>query len=371
LKISAKKNKIISMKILAIETSCDDTSVSVVENGRKVLSSVVSSQTEIHSKYGGVVPEVAARAHIKNMLPVLEEALTRAKADIKDIDYIAVSKGPGLIGSLVVGVNTARTLAFLYDKPLIALHHTEGHIYANWLDDNLKDNQTPPKFPLLCLTVSGGHTNIIYMKDHLEYQIVGQTIDDAAGEAYDKVAKMLGMTYPGGPVIAACAEAGCPDSIILPRTDLTQKPKRNEQGFLEKPLPSLDFSFSGLKTAVLKEVKMAEKDRFQHVTKEDIAAAFQLAANEILVRNLLRAIKIYFPRSILLSGGVAANIQLRRLIKNELENSFAKYNFYFPNPEYCTDNAAMIGAAAYWHIRKKSFIRPERLTADPNYRLKG
>lgn len=357
------------MKILAIETSCDDTSVAVVKDGTKVLSSVVSSQIDLHSKYGGVVPEVAARAHIQNMIPVLDEALCEAKSTWSDIDAIAVTKGPGLVGSLIVGVNTAKTLALLKQKPLVALHHTEGHIYANWLEDNLQEGQTPPEFPLICLTVSGGHTNIILMKDHLNYNIVGQTIDDAAGEAYDKVAKMLGLTYPGGPVIAKCAESGCQDTLELPRVDLTKAPERNEQGFLEKPEPSLDFSFSGLKTAVLKEVREAEKTNFSKTKKDDIAASFQLAANEILARNLLRAVEKYKPKSVLLSGGVAANTQLKEIIIRELSSKVASNNFYYPKPKYCTDNAAMIAAAAYFHSKDSNFTDPKGLIPDPNLKI--
>jgi N6-L-threonylcarbamoyladenine synthase len=207
------------------------------------------------------------------------------------------------------------------------------------------------------------------MKSHLDYEVVGQTIDDAAGEAYDKVAKMLGLSYPGGPVIAECAKDGCADNIWLPRTDLTKKPERNAEGFLEEPKPSLDFSFSGLKTAVLKEVKLAEQDEYKHVKKADIAAAFQTAANEILVRNLLRAIQEYSPKSVLLSGGVAANTQLRQSIQNELENSFINYEFYYPKIEYCTDNAAMIAAAAFWHAKNGNFTAAESLVPDPNHKI--
>lgn len=355
------------MKILAIESSCDDTSVSIVENGTKVLSTVISSQADIHSKYGGVVPEVAARHHLENMIPVLDKALSDAKLKLPEIDAIAVTKGPGLIGSLIVGVNTARTLAKIYKKPLIAVHHTEGHIYANWLSDNLRSGHKPPIFPLVCLTVSGGHTNLIYMEDHLDYKIVGETIDDAAGEAFDKVAKMLGLSYPGGPEISAYAKAGCETTFSFPRVDLTKPPARNEQGFLEKPAESLNFSFSGLKTAVLKEVR--EKERSGKLTKQDISdisASFQTAAVDILTRNLLRAVDKHKPISVLLSGGVAANNQLRESIENSLQKNV---EFYFPKSLYCTDNAAMIASAAYQHFLKNDFTDPNTLTPDPNLKL--
>lgn len=358
------------MKILAIETSCDDTSVAIVENGEQVLSSVVSSQAE-HSKYGGVVPEVAARAHIQNMIPVLNQALDEASTTIEEIDYIAVTAGPGLIGSLIVGVNTARSLAKAYKKPLVALHHTEGHIYANWLGDNLKEDQKPPKFPLVCLTVSGGHTNIIYMKDHLQYEIIGQTIDDAAGEAFDKVAKMLGLGYPGGPLVANCAMGGSCDTYIFPRVDLTKSAERDDSGFLIQAKPSLNFSFSGIKTAVLKEVREIKTQR--ELTKDDISnisASFQQAANEILTRNLLRAIKEFKPKSVLLSGGVAANTDLKHKIEAELTNLKMQDSFYYPKPKYCTDNAAMIAAAAYFHINMGDFKNPNDLNPDPNLKLK-
>lgn len=358
------------MKILAIETSCDDTSVAVVEDGTKVLSSVISSQTDIHTKYGGVVPEVAARAHIQNIIPVLDSALGEAKVELKDIDYIAVTKGPGLVGSLIAGVNTAKSLAKTQNKPLVAVHHTDGHIYANWLTDNLKDGQNPPEFPLVCLTVSGGHTNIIYMKDHLGYEIIGQTIDDAAGEAFDKVAKMLGLGYPGGPIISSCAQGGACDAFNFPRVDLTAAPQRDEAGFLQKAEESLDFSFSGIKTAVLKEVKDVKAQR--ELTKEDvsnISASFQQAANEILTRNLVRAISKYEPKSVLLSGGVAANTNLKEMISTEVNKLGLLDNFYFPKPKYCTDNAAMVAAAAYRHILSNNFTDPNELSADPNLKL--
>jgi len=353
------------MKILAIETSCDDTSVAVVEDGNKVLSSIVSSQTELHSQFGGVVPEVAAREHVRNMIPVLEEALQTADVELDEVDYVAVTRGPGLIGSLIVGVNTARMIAELIKKPLVALHHTEGHIYANWLLDNLEKGQEVPQFPLVCLTVSGGHSNIILMKNHLEYEVVGETQDDAAGEAFDKVAKMLELGYPGGPVISKYAIEGDRNAYNFPRVDLTGKPERNSDGFLIKPEESLDFSFSGLKTAVLKEVRGVEE--INKKGKENIAASFQAAVNETLTRNLWRAVKKHKPNSVLISGGVAANANLRETIRSKMKHEGIP--FYYPKPKYCTDNAAMIAAAAFYHIKQKNFSDPEKLVPEPNFKL--
>ncbi len=355
------------MNILAIETSCDDTSVAIVEDGSLVLSSIVSSQFE-HSQFGGVVPEVAARAHVQNMIPVLDEALKTAEITIDDIDAFAVTKGPGLIGSLIVGVNTAKTLAYLFEKPLIAIHHTEGHIYANWLH---KEESEAPEFPLVCLTVSGGHTNLIYMKGHLDYEIVGETQDDAAGEAFDKVAKMLGLGYPGGPIISKNAKIGNPTAFEFPRVDLTGKPTRDKDSFLVQADESLDFSYSGLKTAVLRVVKnLTESDKeLTENQKNDIAASFEAAATDMLVRNLLRAVKKYQPRTVLLSGGVAANTLLRNKLGDVLTENYPNIKYYFPELKCCTDNAAMIASAAYYHAQKKDFTDPETLVPDPNLKL--
>lgn len=355
------------MKILAIETSCDDTSVAVIEDGTYILSSVVATQLE-HSQFGGVVPEVAARAHIRDIIPVLSEALNESQTTWDDIDYIAVTKGPGLIGSLIVGINTARTLAILHNKPLIAIHHTEGHIYANWLS---KEEEETPIFPLICLTVSGGHTNIVFMKDHLQYQIIGETYDDAAGEAYDKVAKMLGLGYPGGPIISKLSEKGDYQKYNFPLVDLTKNPTRDKDGFLVDAEPSLDFSYSGLKTAVLRKIEELTQENKTLSEGEicDIAASFQFTANEILARNLERAIRKYQPKSILLSGGVAANKALKDQITKRLTDAKIKTNFFFPELKCCTDNAAMVGAAAYQHALVNDFTDPEKLTPDPNYKL--
>jgi len=356
------------MIILAIETSCDDTSVAVVENGNLVLSSIVSSQLE-HSAFGGVVPEVAARAHVKNMIPVLDEALKVAEITLDQIDAIAVTQGPGLIGSLIVGVNTARELAQMTGKPLIAVHHTEGHIYANWL--HKADNEAPA-FPLVCLTVSGGHTNLIYMQDHLDYQIIGETIDDAAGEAFDKVAKLLGLGYPGGPHISKQAKSGHTEAFSFPRVDLTSGAIRDESGFLVRPDESLDFSYSGLKTAVLRVVKEETNNGAKELSQsqiDDIAASFEAAATDMLTRNLERAIRRYKTKTVLLSGGVAANTVLRHKIGKMLEKDYPKLKYYYPEINCCTDNAAMIAAAAHFHAQKNDYVTAEDLIPDPNLRL--
>ena len=353
------------MIILAIETSCDDTSVALVKDGNEVLSSVVSSQLE-HNKYGGVVPEIAAREHIKNIIPCLNLALEKSGLNITQIDAIATTVGPGLVGSLIVGVNTAGTLSLLHKKPLIGVHHTAGHIYANWLD---RESINQPEFPLVCLTVSGGHTNIIYMENHLDYHIAGETQDDAAGEAFDKVAKMLGLGYPGGPIISKYAKNGSPSAYYLPRTDLTKAPSRNSEGFLEKPEESLDFSYSGLKTAVLRTIKENSNKPLSQGIISDIAASFEDAATDILSRNLDRAIQKYQPKSILISGGVAANDVLREKVLSRV-NTYAKAKLFIPNPKYCTDNAAMIGAVAYYYFLENRLSNPEDLTPNPNYKLK-
>lgn len=355
------------MNILAIETSCDDTSVAIVEDGTLVLSSIVSSQLE-HSQFGGVVPEIAARAHVQNMIPVLDEALKTAEITLADIDVFAVTKGPGLIGSLIVGVNTAKTLAYLYDKPLIAIHHTEGHIYANWLS---KNESEAPEFPLVCLTVSGGHTNLIYMKGHLDYKIIGETQDDAAGEAFDKVAKMLGLGYPGGPIISRSAASGNSAAHNFPRVDLTGKPTRDADSFLVQAEESLDFSYSGLKTAVLRAVKglTSDGEELTESQKNDIAASFEAAATDMLTRNLMRAVKKFKPKSVLLSGGVAANTLLRKKIGETLAADYPPAKYYFPELKCCTDNAAMIAAASHYHAIRHDFTDPSLLTPDPNLKL--
>lgn len=392
-----------SVKILAIESSCDETAAAVVENGTTVLSNIISTQIDLHKKYGGVVPEIAARAHIENIIPVIASALNIANCDWNNIGAIAVTQGPGLLGSLLIGVNTARTLAYLKKKPLIVVNHLEGHIYANFVrviknqsldfardkKSNIKDSDEPrttnhelPKFPILALTVSGGHTNIIYMKEHLHYKILGQTIDDAAGEAFDKVAKLLDLGYPGGPIISKLAEKGNPTAYDFPRTDLTSPPKRDSRGYLVKPKPNLNFSFAGLKTAVLTEIKKCQQSavRGRHTKNinpascelptADLSASFQQAVIDILIRNTANAIKMYKPKSVLLSGGVAANKQLRKQLSERLAAGGWRLDFFVPPKILCTDNATMIGAAAYQKYLRKNFTDWRKLSPDPNLKLK-
>jgi N6-L-threonylcarbamoyladenine synthase len=334
----------IYVKILAIETSCDETAVAVLteENSRPLLlSNIISSQINIHASYGGVVPEVAARAHLEDILPVVTRALREAQTELKDIDYLAFTYGPGLIGSLVVGVETAKALSVAHSIPLVPVNHLEGHIYANFLEESV------PEFPILALLVSGGHTQLILVKSHLEYCVVGQTWDDAAGEAFDKAAKAMGLGYPGGPIISKLAEAGNSKAFELPLVDLTPAPQRNEEGFLEKSEPSLDFSFSGLKTALIGKVKAG----FSEEQAADLAASFEQIVVDTLIQNSLRAVERYQPKSFILSGGVAANRNLRASITKNITSKGVRV--YVPSLDFCTDNAAMIGAAAFYHIKEK------------------
>lgn len=306
--------------ILGIETSCDETAASVVENGRGIKSSIVASQIKSHKRFGGVVPEIASRHHVEQLTIVCEAALKEAGADWDDIDGIAVTQGPGLVGALLIGVNGAKALAFAHKKPLIPVHHITGHIYANRLVNEFH-------FPLIALIVSGGHTEIIYMKAHGSYQIIGRTRDDAAGEAFDKVARTLALPYPGGPEIDRLASVGEP-VIKLPRA------------WLEAD--SYDFSFSGLKSAVINYLHNAEQ-RGETVNKENLAASFQESVTEVLVAKTLRAAKAYGASEILVAGGVAANKGLRKSIMEACEE--ADIPLHIPPLSLCTDNAAMIAAA--------------------------
>jgi N6-L-threonylcarbamoyladenine synthase len=353
------------MNILAIESSCDETAAAVVKDGCEVLSNVVASQIDIHAKYGGVVPEVAARAHVQSIIPVVEESLYEAKITWKEVDTIAVTQGPGLVGSLIVGTETARTLAILKKKPLIAVNHLDGHIYANWLSEN------QPQFPLVALLVSGGHTMLIEVENHYKFKIIGQTRDDAAGEAFDKVAALLALPYPGGPNISQLAEKGSENKYKFPIVDLTPEPKRNTEGFLEYPEPSLDFSLSGLKTAVLNEVRSPRHSRvggsLSQKDKADIAASFQKTLVNTLAQNSQRAIEKYHPKSFILSGGVAANEELRNKLQEMCKELGIK--FYMPDLTYCTDNAVMIAVAAYYKQKEFGFSEPKTLTPDPNLKL--
>ncbi|NQU17591.1 MAG: tRNA (adenosine(37)-N6)-threonylcarbamoyltransferase complex transferase subunit TsaD [Candidatus Saganbacteria bacterium] len=312
--------------ILAIETSCDETSAAVIKDGHEILSNIVSTQVEFHKKYGGIVPEIAARKHIEVINPIIQEALDKAKTSFKKIDAVACTYGPGLVGSLLIGVCAAKAIAYATEKPLIGVNHLEGHIYANFLSPI-----TYPLFPCICLMVSGGHTMIVYVKDHGEYEVIGRTRDDAVGEAFDKVARLLGLGYPGGPIIDKLAKEGNPKAIEFTR------PMLND-GF--------DFSFSGIKTAVVNHVKRNPIPSSQFPAP-DIAASFQQACVDVLVTKTLRAAEMKKVKTIALAGGVAANSLLREQLKKEAK----ELNVIIPSMSLCTDNAAMIGAAAYYRIK--------------------
>lgn len=324
------------MIILAVESSCDETSVAVVKDGKEVLSNVVNSQIDIHKKFGGVVPEIASRNHIINMTYVFKEAIKKANITHDDIDLVAVTHGPGLIGSLLVGINAASAYALSYDKPLIGIHHLKGHIYAANIDNDLK-------FPLIALLVSGGHTELIYMEDHGKYEILGETLDDAVGEAYDKVARMLDLGYPGGPIIDALAEKG-KDTYNLTRP------------YLDKD--EYMFSFSGIKSAVNNIIYHANR-KGEEINKANLACSFQEAVIDVLIYKLKLAVKNYNVDNIVIAGGVAANKRLRQRVFKEIEGK----NIIIPKMEYCTDNAAMIGAVAYYEYKKRG--------ASKDYLIKG
>lgn len=373
------------MKILAIETSCDETSAAVIEGASakaKILSNIVSSQINLHKEYGGVVPEVAARAHIETILPVIKRALLDAKTRLEEIDYICPTYGPGLIGSLLVGVETAKALSLAQNIPIVPVNHLEGHLYANFVSinpntENQKDKPVSiqPEFPILALIISGGHTMIILVKDHLRYQVVGKTRDDAAGEAFDKAAKIMGLGYPGGPIISKLAEEGDADAYQFPIVDLTAKPYRNEDGFLRYPEPSLDFSFSGLKTALLTKVKDAtsKKAKLSDSEVKNLAASFQNAITKNVAQNVTRAIKKYQPKTFIISGGVAANKHLRENLGIEVKKIDPKINYLIPEFSLCTDNAAMIGVAGYFRIETEGVETAARdaceIIATPSLKL--
>lgn len=309
------------MKILGIESSCDETAAAVVADGTVILSNIIASQVEIHARYGGVVPEVASRQHLLAAIPIIERAMAEAKATWSELSGVAVTIGPGLAGSLLVGVNLAKTLAWAHGLPLIGVNHLEGHIYANWLAEN------HPTFPLLCLIVSGGHTDLVQMSGHGEYLRLGRSRDDAAGEAFDKVARVLGLGYPGGPAIEQAAVGANSNAYPLPRAWL----KGND-----------DFSFSGLKTAVL---RLFSSSAEPHPTA-DIAASFQEAVVDVLVTKTVAAAKSRQVRQILLAGGVAANKLLRQTLAR-----CSPIPVLCPSPDLCTDNAAMIAACGYFRLK--------------------
>lgn len=355
------------MKILAIESSCDETAAAVIEERDQrpvILSNIVSSQIKLHKAFGGVVPEVAARAHIEQILPVIDESLRKAQTTLLEIDYLAYTYGPGLIGSLIVGVETAKGLAAANGIALLPMNHLEGHIYAAFADA-----VEEPAFPILTLLVSGGNTLLILMKDHLRYELVGRTLDDAAGEAFDKAAKVLGLGYPGGPIISKLAQEGDDSKYRLPIVDLTPRPVRDRDGYLVKPAPSLDFSFSGLKTALITLVRT--KTKLTQREKKDLSASFEKAVVETLVQNSTWAIRKYQPKTFVLAGGVAANPKLRERLGEEIGNLFPQTSYLIPQTSLCGDNAAMIGIAAYYRIRNSRLIlkNSRGLTAEPNLKI--
>ena len=316
-------------RILAIESSCDETGVAVVVGGRRIEANQVATQVAIHAATGGIVPEVAARQQLRWIVPTLEAALGEAAVGWDDLDAIAVTYGPGLIGSLLVGVNVAKALAVARDLPLVAVNHIEGHIYANWLTDAPTGDPLPaePPFPLLCLVVSGGHTQLVLMQDHGRYTLLGQTVDDAAGEAFDKVARLLGLPYPGGPAISAAA---------MDATPATRFPRARTAG-------PYDFSFSGLKTAVLREVE-GYRERAESIPVDGLAAAFEEAVVDALATKTIAAARDHGVAAVALGGGVAANRQLRATLQERVRADGLP--LLVPPPAWCTDNGAMIGAAA-------------------------
>ena len=324
------------MKILAVESSCDETSVAIVEDGKHVISHVVLSQIDIHKIYGGVVPEIASRNHIVHMTRVFEQALNEANMTPKDLDLVAVTKGPGLIGSLLVGINAATTFAFVNDLPIIGTNHLIGHIYAAGIEHEMK-------FPALALLISGGHTELLYIKDHMDIKMLGTTLDDAVGEAYDKVARTLGLPYPGGPVVDKLAKQG-EDTYNLPRPLIDDN--------------SYNFSFSGLKSAVINTVHN-EKQRGHEININNMCTAFQNSVIDTLISKTKKAANTLDVKQIIVAGGVAANKGLRNRIFKEIPNK----EIIIPSMQYCTDNAAMIGAAAYYQYLKEG--------AKKNYLLGG
>jgi len=337
-----------SARILAIETSCDETAAAVLENGRSLLSSVVASQIDLHRQYGGVFPEVASRQHVLTIYDVVEQALQQAYLNLDNIDAIAVTRGPGLAGSLVVGMNMAKGISLAKGLPVIGVNHLEGHIYSAWLHPYDVVNPPPlPDFPLVALLVSGGHTELVYMEGHLNYKPLGGTLDDAAGEAFDKVARLLGLPYPGGPAIQQAALNGNRNAFSFPRASLDG---------------SLNFSFSGLKTAVLRIVRNLEKTRLI-VPVADIAASFQQAVVDVLFQKTIQAARQYKVKNIIVAGGVSANQLLR-------DTFMAQSNFkiFIPPIKYCTDNAAMIAAAGYFRFVNQ-MIDPLDIDVLPNWTL--
>ncbi|MCD8013438.1 MAG: tRNA (adenosine(37)-N6)-threonylcarbamoyltransferase complex transferase subunit TsaD [Lachnospiraceae bacterium] len=338
-----KKDK--DILILAIESSCDETAAAVVRNGREVLSNIISSQIDLHKLYGGVVPEIASRKHIEKINQVIEEALSEADVTLDDLDAVAVTYGPGLVGALLVGVAEAKAISYARGLPLVGVHHIEGHISANYIEN--KDLEPP----FICLVVSGGHTHLVRVKDYGEYEILGRTRDDAAGEAYDKVARAIGLGYPGGPKIDRLAKEGNPDAIPFPKAKIADAP--------------YDFSFSGLKSAVLNYLNGC-KMKGELIVEADVAASFQKAVVDVLMEHAMLAVKESGLDKFALAGGVASNSALRAAAEAACREN--GYRFYRPSPILCTDNAAMIGAAAYYEY-KKGVRHGLDLNAVPNLKL--
>ena len=310
---------------MAIESSCDETAAAVVKNGREVLSNVISSQIELHKLYGGVVPEIASRKHVEKINPVIREALAEAGMKLEEMDAIGVTYGPGLVGALLVGVAAAKAISYAKNIPLVGVHHIEGHISANYIEN--KDLEPP----FLGMVVSGGHTHLVMVKDYGKYEILGKTRDDAAGEAFDKVARAIGLGYPGGPKIDKLAKEGNAEAISFPRAHISDAP--------------LDFSFSGLKSSVLNYINSCEM-KHEAINRADVAASFQAAVVDAIVSHTVEAAKTYHMDKVALAGGVASNTALREAMKERCAKEGLR--FYYPSPILCTDNAAMIGCAAYY-----------------------
>ena len=340
------------MNVLGIETSCDDTAAAVITDGTIIKSNIVASQSDMHKKYGGIIPEIASREHFTSLIPVVNEALEQASLTYKNIDAIAVTNGPGLAGSLLIGVNSAKGLSMSWDKPLIGINHLEGHIYSAWLEDLEPDHQAG--FPLVCLIASGGHTDLVVMKDHLDYKLIGKTRDDAAGEAFDKAARVLGLGFPGGPEIQKMSEEALETVAALPRPAIKD---------------SLDFSFSGLKTAL---VRKAEAEGFYPVIDNngpsrqqttEYSFAFQEAIVDCLVRNTIKAVSENNAKGVILGGGVAANSRVRQKMNDAMD-----VPVFVPRPGLCTDNGAMIGADAFFNLQNGLPFELD-MDAIPNLRM--
>ncbi len=378
------------MKVLSLETSCDETAAAIVEwsNGQAtVLANTVSSQASLHAKWGGVVPDLASREHIKNIVPVITETLEHVGLSPADIDLLAVTAGPGLMPALIIGVTAAKTLSFIWDKPLIGIQHLEGHIYANFLNSCNDQNQSPAStqdsnrgeslithpsstFPIVALVVSGGHTELVLMKDYFQYEILGETQDDAAGEAFDKVAKMLGLDYPGGPIVAKRADSfrTSTSPIAHPSSPITTFPR-----------PMLDsddfnFSFSGLKTSVLYFLKKNEEKKGNEAFINEVCHEFQEAIVDVLVGKTKKALALYSPATFVIAGGVSANERLRKRLRNLIESEFPNTQFLTPEFTYSLDNAAMIGIAAairYEHMSEanRATLMQSHLTLEPDANL--